>query len=164
MFVPPVARSVFRIITSLRIGGFAFAIARAAATEPTNELRAGPVCTVKREVFVPSTTPGVAPVVNVKYLGPGLRRREIRGEQGKSDLAEKIMVRFSEDNGHSWTPLAPLENGPDSLRQSTSSREDLSFAVNFDPCSERCSAAIRSIKPLRRARTAAAFRLGGWKA
>jgi hypothetical protein len=92
---------------------------------------------VRREVFVPSPQPGLSPVVNVKYLGTGLRRREIRGQQGKSDLAEKMKVRFSEDNGGTWTPFAPLETGPDSLRQGQNSREDLSFAVNFDPVSHR---------------------------
>src|SRR5947209_4236924 len=66
-------------------------------------LSPGPICTVAREVYVPSTQPGVAPVVNAQYLGKGLRRREIRGLQGKSDLAEKMQVRFSDDNGRTWT-------------------------------------------------------------
>ena len=92
---------------------------------------------VRREVYVPSPQPGVAPVVGVQYLGKGLRRREIRAQQGKSDLAEKMKVRFSDDNGWTWTPLAPLETGSDSLRQGQNHREDLSFAVNFDPASRR---------------------------
>ena len=79
----------------------------------------------------------MAPVVNVKYLGAGLRRREIVGLQGKSDLAEKIKVRFSEDNGRTWSPLVPLDTGPDTLRQGDNFREDLSFAVDFDPQSRR---------------------------
>jgi len=77
----------------------------------------------------PSLQPGVAPVVGIQYLGKGLRRREIRGQQGKSDLAEKMKIRFSDDNGRTWTPLAPLETGSDSLRQGQNYREDLSFAV-----------------------------------
>ena len=101
------------------------------------ELSPGPICTVSRDVYVPSPQPGLAPVVNVQYLGKGLRRREIRGLEGKSDLAEKMEVRFSDDNGRTWTPLAPLETGSDALRQGQNSREDLSFAVNFDPASRR---------------------------
>jgi hypothetical protein len=99
--------------------------------------RSGPICTVRREVFVPSPQPGLSPVVSLQYLGAGLRRREIRGQQGKSDLAEKMKVRFSEDNGRNWSPLVPLETGADSLRQGHNSREDLSFAVNYDPRSHR---------------------------
>src|SRR5258706_3598942 len=67
--------------------------------EPGKELSGGAICTVRREVFVPSPQPGLSPVVEVQYLGAGLRQREIRGQQGKSDLAEKMQVRFSEDNG-----------------------------------------------------------------
>ena len=137
--VPPAAWLLIRwTVITLRVVTFAIAMehAGAAEPEPTNK-PAGAVCTVKREVFVFSTRPGVAPVVNVKYLGAGLRRREIHGQQGKSDLAEKMMVRFSEDNGRTWTPLAALETGPDSLRQGNNSREDISFAVNFDPVSHR---------------------------
>ena len=104
---------------------------------PEEKISGGAICTVGREVFVPSTQPGVSPVLGVQYLGPGLRRREIRGQQGKSDLAEKMKVRFSEDNGRTWTPLVPLETGSDSLRQGQNFREDLSFAVNFDPVSHR---------------------------
>src|SRR5882672_9201384 len=102
-----------------------------ASTQPA----AGAICMVRREIYVPSPQPGLSPVVGVQYLGKSLRRREIRGLQGKSDLAEKMEVRFSDDNGRTWTPLAPLETGSDALRQGQNSREDLSFAVNFDPAS-----------------------------
>ncbi len=97
----------------------------------------GPIGSVTREIYIASPRPGVAPVVSVQYLGQGLRRRESRGAQGKSDLAEKMQVRFSEDNGRTWTPLAPLATGTDSLQQNGNTREDLSFAVNFDPVSQR---------------------------
>ncbi|MDO8544357.1 MAG: sialidase family protein [Opitutaceae bacterium] len=100
-------------------------------------LSSGPICSVKREVYIPSPQPGLAPVINVKYLGEGLRRREIIGQQGKSDLAEKIKARFSDDNGRTWSPPVPLGTGPDSLRQGENFREDLYFAVNFDPQSRR---------------------------
>jgi len=98
---------------------------------------ANSLCSVRREVYIPSPRPGVSPVVGVQYLGKGLRQREIRGLQAKSDLAEKMEARFSEDNGQTWLPPTPLETGADSLRQGDITREDLSFAVNFDPTSRR---------------------------
>jgi hypothetical protein len=107
------------------------------AIAETKELPAKPICSVMREIYIRSPQPGVSPVVGVQYLGKGLRLREIRGLQGKSDLAEKMKVRFSDDNGGNWTPLAALETGSDSLRQGENFREDLSFAVNFDPTSRQ---------------------------
>ena len=101
------------------------------------ESSAHAICSVRREIYIASPKPGVSPVVGVRYLGKGLRRREILGEQGKSDLAEKMKVRFSDDNGRTWSPLAELGTGPDALRQGEIYREDLSFAVNFDPTSRR---------------------------
>jgi hypothetical protein len=76
-------------------------------------------------------------VVAVHYLGKGLRRREIHARQSKSDLGEKVKVRFSDDNGRSWTPLAPLNTGADSLRQGTNCMEELSFAMNYHPAARR---------------------------
>lgn len=97
----------------------------------------GPICSVTREIYIASPQPGLAPVINVKYLGEGLRRREIIGQQGKSDLAEKLKVRFSDDNGRTWSAPVPLGTGPDTLRQGENFREDLYFAVDFDPQSRR---------------------------
>ncbi|MDB6056224.1 MAG: hypothetical protein JWO95_68 [Verrucomicrobiales bacterium] len=97
----------------------------------------GPICSVKREVYVPSPKTGVAAQVAVSYLGKGLRRREIHAFQSKSDLAERVKVRFSDDNGRNWTPLAPLDSGPDALRQGTNSMEELLFAINYDPNARR---------------------------
>jgi hypothetical protein len=117
---------------------------RGKALSETNRLVAfeihesnGPICSVKREVYVPSPKPGVAPQVSVSYLGKGLRRREIHAFQSKSDLAEKVKVRFSDDNGRNWTALVPLVSGPDALRQGTNSMEELMFAINYDPSAGR---------------------------
>jgi hypothetical protein len=98
-------------------------------------LSSGPICSVARKVYIPSPQPGVSPAACVQYLGKSLRRREIVAQQDKSDLAEKMKVRFSDDNGRTWSPLVPRETGSDSLRQGEIFREDLSFAVNFDPTS-----------------------------
>jgi len=129
--------------------GLAFALEATSAAEnphsaksaggPPAEMaeRSGPLGSVRREIYLPSPRPGLAPGVDVKYLGAGLRRREIGSLSGKSDLPEKMKVRFSEDNGRTWSPLVPLEVGVDSLRQGETFREDLYFAVNFDPQSRR---------------------------
>ena len=99
----------------------------AAPSPQAAKFSSGPICSVSREVYLVSPGAGLAPVVNVKYLGEGLRRREIVGLQGKSDLAEKIKVRFSEDNGRTWSPLVPLDTGPDALRQGDNFRDMLPY-------------------------------------
>ncbi len=116
--------------------GIEGAFAKEAKAKVT-EHSSNPVCTVKREVYIPSPQPRVAPVVGVQYLGKGLRRWEVVGLQGKSDLPEKMKEHFSEDNGRTWSAFTPLETGADSLRQGNVSREDLFFAVNYDPTSRR---------------------------
>jgi hypothetical protein len=97
----------------------------------------GPIAVISREVYSSSPLPGVSPVITVHYLGKGLRRREIHARQSKSDLDEKVKVRFSDDNGRNWAPLAPLDTGADSLRQGTNCMEELSFAISYDPAARR---------------------------
>ncbi|MDB6025416.1 MAG: hypothetical protein JWM68_1639 [Verrucomicrobiales bacterium] len=125
-------RAINRILAALVLLAFG-SESRMKAAEPLPRA----ICSVIREVYIPSPKPGVSPIVGVQYLGKGLRRREFLGQQSKSDLPEKMKVRFSDDNGRNWSPPAPLDTGADSLRQGEISREDLSFAVNFDPASRR---------------------------
>jgi len=101
------------------------------------EFPTSPICLVRREVYVPSPRPGVSPVVRFQNLGNGLRLREFRYEQGKSDLTEKGMVRFSDDNGRNWTPFVPPDTGSDPLRQNNNSAAVASWAIQFDPASRR---------------------------
>jgi len=108
-----------------------------AAIAETKELAAQPACSVKREVYLPSPQPGVSPVVGFQYLGKGLRLREFRCQQGKSDLTEKGMVRFSDDNGKTWTPFVPPDTGSEPQRQEKNFKEDGSWAFKFDPASHR---------------------------
>jgi hypothetical protein len=79
----------------------------------------------------------VSPVVRFEYLGNGLRLRELRCEQAKSDLAEKRMIRFSDDNGRNWSPFAPPDTGSDSLRQNQNAMTVASWAIKLDPSSRR---------------------------
>jgi hypothetical protein len=97
--------------------------------------RSGPLGVVRRQLYIESPGPGIAAVVGVTYLGPGLRRREIQTHEAKSDLGEKFTVRYSEDNGRSWSPFQPVSLGTDTLKQGDNFMEESSFAVNYDPVS-----------------------------
>jgi hypothetical protein len=97
----------------------------------------GPICQVQREVYVQSPGPGAAAVVGVHYLGPGLRRREIHAREAKSDLGEKYRVRYSEDNGRTWSRFEPVSLGTDALKQGENHMEEMSFAVGYDPVTKR---------------------------
>jgi hypothetical protein len=97
----------------------------------------GPIADVKREIYVRSPGPGIASVVGVSYLGPGLRRREIHAHEAKSDLGEKYRERYSEDNGRTWSAFRPVSLGTDTLRQGENFMEESAFAVTYDPVSKR---------------------------
>ena len=98
---------------------------------------ARPICEVKREVYVQSPGPGVAAIVGVNYMGPGLRRREIHAHEAKSDLGEKFRLRYSEDNGRTWSAFEPASLGTDTLKQGQNHMEELSFALGYDPAAKR---------------------------
>jgi hypothetical protein len=100
-------------------------------------LSSDPICTVTRTIYVPSPRPDVSPVIKVQYLGKGFRLRELCSQEGRSDLTENTVVRFSDDNGRSWTAFAPTATDSPSLRQNGNFRDDESFAVNFDPTSHQ---------------------------
>ncbi len=100
-------------------------------------VRRGPLGEVRREVYVGSPGPGVAAIVSVSYLGPGLQRREVHAREAKSDLGEKYRERYSEDNGRTWSAFRPVSLGTDSLRQGGNFMEESAFAVNYDPVSKR---------------------------
>jgi hypothetical protein len=98
--------------------------------------RRGPLGVVSRELYVESPGPGIAAVVGVTYLGPGLRRREVHAHEAKSDLGEKFRFRYSEDNGRTWSAFEPASLGTDTLKQGDNFMEESSFAVNYDPVSK----------------------------
>ena len=62
-----------------------------------------PVCEVRKEVYVPSPEPGVAPSVSMSYIGQGLRREEGRALVRSSDWSDTVRRRTSEDNGRTWS-------------------------------------------------------------
>jgi len=109
----------------------------ASIPQKNNHGLSGPICEVKREVYVRSPGPGVAAIVGVNYMGPGLRRREIHAHEAKSDLGEKYRVRYSEDNGRTWSAFEPASFGTDTFKQGENHMEEISFAVGYDPAAKR---------------------------
>lgn len=63
-----------------------------------------PLCTVKKELYVPSPEPHVGVSVSMGYIGRGLRREEHRAFIRSSDWHDTLRVRTSEDNGRTWSP------------------------------------------------------------
>jgi len=110
--------------------------------EADADVRRGPLGEVRRQVYVESPGPGVAAIVGVSYLGPGLRRREVHAHEAKSDLGEKYRERYSENNGRTWSPFQPVSLGTDALRQGENFMEESPFAVSYDPVSKRTTEVI----------------------
>lgn len=61
------------------------------------------ICTVTREVYVPSPEPRVGTSVSMTYIGRKLRREEVRALIRSSDCSDTVRRRLSEDNGRSWS-------------------------------------------------------------
>lgn len=65
---------------------------------------AGNICTVEKNLLVPSPNPNTATTVSVQYIGEGLKRREQRANISSSDWTDKLRKRYSSDNGKTWSP------------------------------------------------------------
>jgi hypothetical protein len=81
----------------------------AAAPWSTNR----PIVTVRKELFLRHPGPRAAAMVSVEYVGPRLERREWRGTERVSDVAEQQQARWSLDNGRTWSEWVPQQ--PSSL-------------------------------------------------
>src|SRR6185312_10802860 len=99
----------------------------------SKEVSARSVCAVRREIYLPSPQPRVSPVVRVDYLGGGLRLREFRCQQGKSDLTEKGVARYSEDNGETWSRFIVPDLGSGPEAQNGIFKEESPWSFQFDP-------------------------------
>ncbi len=111
---------------------FAFVAWPSRAEEPATT----GICSVRRERYVPHPAPGVAPDVVMTYVGGGLRRREVHSTQSRSDIAATMSVRYSEDNGRTWSPFERLP-GSEDLKQDGNGLEQLYYAAHFDAASGR---------------------------
>ncbi len=66
-----------------------------------------PIASIHREVVFRHEAQRGAPIVNVRYLGTGLRLEQVLGYETASDWSEGHRVRASEDNGRTWSDWQP---------------------------------------------------------
>jgi hypothetical protein len=93
------------------------------------------IATVTRERYIASPRPHVAAVLSAGYTGTGLRRRESLSEEATSDWCERERIRYSDDNGRTWSAWQPnLEEHP---TQGEFIMEEIEFARAYDPASQR---------------------------
>ncbi len=68
----------------------------------------GKICTIKKELYIPSPDSNTATTVNIQYIGTGLKRRELRANISSSDWTDTHRKRYSLDNGRTWTVWQPI--------------------------------------------------------
>lgn len=74
-----------------------------------------PIVSVNREIYIPQSVPHVAPGSQMFVLEPNganTRRMEYLFDQSASDIGSNVTIRFSDDNGRSWsTPINDVPSG-----------------------------------------------------
>ncbi len=93
------------------------------------------IANVTRERYLPSPGRGVAATMTTAYVGNGLRRIEMYGEESSSDTIDRHTERYSEDNGNTWSEWAPRPNMK--YWQGDIQMELFDFAWGYDPVSQR---------------------------
>jgi len=63
----------------------------------------GKICTIERELYVPSPRKYVTTKATMQYIGLGLRREETRANVSSSDWSDTLRRRVSDDNGRTWS-------------------------------------------------------------
>ncbi|MFO0889045.1 MAG: exo-alpha-sialidase [Isosphaeraceae bacterium] len=72
-----------------------------------------PIVRVEKSLHTKHPKPRTAALVSMQYVGPGLERREVRGFETTSDVADEITARWSDDNGRTWS--APVAVQPSNI-------------------------------------------------
>ena len=93
-----------------------------------------PLVEVHKEVYRACEAEGRAPVVSVRYLGPGLERLEVHAAEVRDDVPEARQYRVSPDNGRTWSAFTPLPAIP-RLCQGVEVLEHEFPDVPYDPLS-----------------------------
>ena len=70
-----------------------------------------PIVKVKRELYVKHPRPGVAVNIGVCYVGPGLERVESYCVAWRSDEPMEPKIRYSKDNGRTWSDFVLVPPG-----------------------------------------------------
>jgi hypothetical protein len=96
-----------------------------------------PICTVKREVYIKAPEPGAATSAKrVTYMGGGLRRREFHWTTRRSDIIDSGHVRYSDDNGRTWSQPTELP-GDEDLEQDGYHLHEYPNATVYDPVAKK---------------------------
>ena len=86
--------------------------ARGAEGMPWSANRA--LASVMKELYLKHPRPNAAALTASCYVGPGPRMRETQGVEARDDVHTGRSIRFSGDNGRTWTPFSAW---PDTVRQ-----------------------------------------------
>ncbi len=93
------------------------------------------IAAVSRQLYMPSPRHGVSAVLSASYVGGGLRRVELYGDESTSDTLENHSVRYSEDNGKTWGEWT--DRPQRKYSQGDILMELFDFAWGYDPVSDR---------------------------
>lgn len=63
---------------------------------------------ITREIIEKSPSPSKCVSRVQSYVGKGLKRMEVRSVTSESDYENEIYVRYSDDNGRTWTDWADV--------------------------------------------------------
>ncbi|MBN1421148.1 MAG: neutral/alkaline non-lysosomal ceramidase N-terminal domain-containing protein [Planctomycetes bacterium] len=64
---------------------------------------ANAIARIEKSLYLRHPRPGAAALVSMAYAGPALERMEVRGVEARDDPPSEIGIRFSEDDGRTWT-------------------------------------------------------------
>jgi hypothetical protein len=67
-----------------------------------------PLATVQKEIYRKQSRRDAAATGARWYVGPKLEMCEVQGEEAADDVHSGRSIRFSDDNGRTWTPAEPL--------------------------------------------------------
>lgn len=113
------------------------AIAETAKRVVTNSSQPTPICSVQREVYIAAPEPGAAAGADrVTYVGDGLRRREFITTGRRSDIVDTKVVRYSEDNGRTWSEPVDLPSDESRVQNGNHLVEHVNATI-FDPVAKK---------------------------
>jgi hypothetical protein len=94
---------------ALSVGAEPESAEQAAAAEDEIPWRVNePLIHVNKELAAAHPHPGTAALISMRYVGPRLERQEIRGVEFRDDVHSERTVRWSHDDGQTWSKPRPL--------------------------------------------------------
>lgn len=100
-------------------------------------VRDGAIAVVAREVYMPCPREGQSYVIGNQYAGhEGVRLLQVRTLQVHDDVYQDAEIRFSTDNGKTWTPFQ-RDPERDIAVKNGYAREPYLFGACYDPQSKR---------------------------